>query len=441
MIAAVAGVLAVAALIAANALFVAAEFSFVAVDRAQVEAGARSGDRRDRAVLAAVRSLSFQLSGAQLGITVTSLAVGFIAEPAISSLIEPGLTALGLPGAVSTTVAVALALLLATVGQMVFGELVPKNWAIARPAQVARRVARPQRAFSRAAQLPIALLNRSANWLVRRLGIEPQEELRSARSPDELGSLVRTSAEQGTLPARTATLLGRSLRFGDRTAVDVMTPRVRVVALAERQAAAELLIAARESGHSRFPVYRDSPDEITGIVHIKHVFAVPRQERDRRRVGELAVPAMRVPTSLGCDVLLAALRRRGLQMAVVVDEYGGTAGVATLEDLVEELVGQVADEHDPRELPEAVRRPDGSWLLSGLLRGDEVAAYAGFRPPPGPYETVAGFVLARLGRLPRVGYRVQADGWVLTVTAMDHRRIDRIHLRRVDRAPAGGAAA
>ncbi len=432
----------VVVLIAANALFVAAEFALVAIEPHQAERAARAGDRRSQAVLRAVRSLSFQLSGAQLGITVTSLAVGYLAEPALATLIHPALQAVGLPDAPSSALALIGALFVATVSQMVFGELVPKNWAISEPLRVGRAVSWPQVWFSRLCGPLIRLLNGVANAILRALGVEPQDEMHAGRSPAELGSIVRSSARQSTLPTSTAALLRRSLRFGDRHAADVMTSRVQTVWADADMHVADLLRVAQESGHSRFPV-RGRPDDdqpdgdqagdgdvdgVVGVVHVKDVFRIPAARRATVDVREIMVPPLLVPATLGCDALLSRLRRHGLQLAAVIDEYGGTAGIVTLEDLVEELVGEVSDEHDLPSTPGVV--PDGprSWLVSGLLRPDEAADATGVRLPDGPYETVAGLVLARLGHLGAVGEQVETDGIILTVVAVDRHRIDRVRL-------------
>jgi CBS domain containing-hemolysin-like protein len=422
---AVLGVLAVLVLTLGTALFVAAEFSLVAVERNQLEIAARNGDARAKSVLRSIRSLSFQLSGCQLGITLTTLVVGFIAEPSISRLLEPGTDRLGLPDGVATTLTYVIALLLATVLQMVVGELVPKNWAIAKPMTVARAVAAPQRWISWLFTPVIAVCNGAANRLVRSLGIEPQEELRSARSAEELGSLVRTSQETGTLSPATAAMLARSLTFGDRTAVDVMTARTQVIALEATASAAALLTAAKTTGRSRFPLEGDGIDDIVGVAHVKQALAVPRGERRRTRLAQIMGPVPRVPESLHLDRLLITLREPGLQMAVVVDEYGGTAGIVTLEDLVEELVGEVDDEHDQRSRPQ-VETSRGVLSLSGLLRDDELLDEVGLAMPEGPYDTLGGLVMARLGRLPKKGDTVEVDGWVLRVTALDGRRVDRV---------------
>ncbi len=425
MLTAVLGVLAVVALTLGTAVYVAAEFSLVAVDRTQLEASARAGDAGSARVLAAVRTLSFQLSGAQLGITLTTLVVGFIAEPSLSRLLAPLFTVASVPEAVATPISLVLALVLATVLQMVVGELVPKNLAIARPLEVAKRVARLQRWSTAVLRPLIAVSNGAANRVVRLFGIEPQEELRSARSAEELGSLVRTSEQSGALSAQTASMLARSLAFGDRTAGDVMTSRTQIVSLQGGATVAELLELARSSGHSRFPIEGDSVDDVVGVVHVKQALAVDREDRDRVRVAAVMGPVPQVPEAVHLDRLLVTLREPGLQMAVVVDEYGGTAGIVTLEDLVEELVGEVDDEHDRASRPTVEQRRTG-LELSGLLRDDEVEELAGFTMPVGPYDTLGGLVMAGLGRMPRAGDVVEVAGWRLTVTELDGRRVDRV---------------
>ncbi|RAS65653.1 CBS domain containing-hemolysin-like protein [Lentzea atacamensis] len=418
------GLVAVVALTAGTFIAVAAEFSLTALERSTVERHvAEVGDAKARTIDRAHRTLSFQLSGAQLAITLTTLITGYIAEPAIASLIEPGLTALGVPVAVAGGLSLALALAIATALSMVFGELVPKNLAIARPLQTARLVVGIQAGFSTVFRWLINWMNNSANWLVRRFGVEPVEELASARSPEELGALVRTSAEHGTLDQGTAVLLDRSLRFGDRTADELMTPRVRVEALRADATVADLVLKARETGFSRFPVHDGSLDEVRGMVHVKQAFAVPAALRGTTPLSALTRPVTSVPETLEGDALLDRLRASGLQTALVVDEYGGTAGMVTLEDVVEEIVGDVRDEHDRGEAAPVRSLGKGSWLVSGLLRDDEVAEATGFRMPVGDYETLAGLVLARLGRIPDVGDEIRVDGWRVTVMRMDRHRV------------------
>ncbi|MFI9387303.1 hemolysin family protein [Kutzneria sp. NPDC052558] len=428
--------LAVLALTLANAVFVMAEFSLTTLERSQVDTHvAQVGDARARAVQKAHRALSFQLSGAQLGITLATLVTGFLAEPALADLIETPLTALGVPEGATDAIGAVLALLLASAVSVIFGELVPKNLAIARPLPTARAVAGFQYAFSRACKAPITVLNGTANWIVRRFGVEPAEELRSARSPQELGSLVRSSAAHGTLDQGTATLLDRSLRFGDRTADELMTPRVRVEALRGDDTVLDLIDAARRTGFSRFLVHDGDLDNVRGVVHVKQAFGVPAAQRGATPVSALIRPVPTVPESLEADALLERLGS-GLQIAIVVDEYGGTAGIVTMEDLVEEIIGDVRDEHDRREV--APVRPLGkdSWMVSGLLREDEVAEATGFRMPDGDYETLAGLVLTRLGEIPSVGDELRVDGWRITVMAMDRHRVAELRVAKVSEAAA-----
>jgi CBS domain containing-hemolysin-like protein len=422
-------------LVALCGVFVAAEFAFVTIDRATVDRAAETGDARARGVQRALRSLSTQLSGAQLGITVTNLLIGFLSEPAIAQLIEGPLETLGVPETAVHGVALTLALVLSTIFTMVLGELVPKNLAIAMPLATARAVQGPMRAFTGANRVLIRWFNGIANAILHRLGIEPQEELASARSAEELTSLVRRSAEQGTLELETATLLQRSLAFGDRRAEDVMTPRVRMRTLEDDEPVIRVIEAARESGFSRFPVVGESSDEVVGIVHVKHAVSVPHDRRDEVPISTVMARPVMVPSSIELDPLLAILREGGLQIAVVVDEFGGIDGLVTLEDVVEEIVGEVVDEHDRRDMS-ARRRPDGSWILSGLLRPDEAARATGVLfPEDEEYETIGGLIQDELNRLPRANDEVVLETRdlegrrcevTLTVVRLDGMRVDRI---------------
>jgi CBS domain containing-hemolysin-like protein len=432
------GVLAVIALTFGTAVFVAAEFSLTALERSQVANHLeRVGDARAKQVSRAHQTLSFQLSGAQVGITITTLTMGYIAEPIIAGWVAPVLSLLSVPGSAATPIALVVALLLANVISMLFGELVPKNIAIAKPLPTARAVAGLQVRFSSVLRWFIALLNAWANWLVRRLGVEPADELASARSPQELGSLVRSSAEHGTLDQGTATLLNRSLRFGERTAAELMTPRVQVESLSTSATVPDLIDAARRTGLSRFPVQDSDLDDVRGVVHVKQAFSVPAPRRAGTRISALMRPVQTVPESLDGDTLLERLRSAGLQLAMVVDEYGGTAGMVTLEDLVEEIVGDVRDEHDRGEINPV--RPLGrdSWMVSGLLRDDELADATGFRMPDGDYETLAGLVLTRLGRIPEVNDEVRVDGWRITVMRMDRHRVAELRVAKIPEAMTG----
>lgn len=434
------GLLGVLALTAGTALFVAAEFSLTALERSTVDAHADGGDARARQVQQAHRTLSFQLSGAQLGITITTLVTGYIAEPVLAGLLRPAFDVVGLSTSVSGGISLVLALVIATSLSMVFGELVAKNLAIARPLATARLTAGPQATFSRVFRWVIAGLNGTANAVVRRLGVEPAEELRSARSPQELGSLVRTSARQGSLDAGTAVLLGRSLRFGERSADELMTPRVRIETLGADDTVDDLLAAARRTGFSRFPVVQGDLDDPLGVVHVKQAFAIPDARRASTTLDRIVRRVPTVPATLDGDALMDRVRGDGLQVALVVDEYGGTAGMVTMEDLIEEIVGDVRDEHDATDVD--VRRLEGGWELSGLLRVDEVEEATGFTAPEGDYETLGGVVQANLGHVPVVGDQLELQGWCLTVQRMDGRRVDSVVLRPVleQRGPEGPSA-
>ncbi|GAA3515474.1 hemolysin family protein [Aeromicrobium panaciterrae] len=440
-------------LMLACGVFVAAEFSFVTVDRATVERAAEAGDSGAQGTLIALRSLSTQLSGAQLGITITNLVIGFLAEPAIGTLIRAPLSDLGLEGSGLSVASYAIAITLSTVVTMLVGELIPKNLALALPQRIAALTQLPQRMFTKVMAWPIKLLNGQANAILRLLGVEPQEELRSARSPVELRSLVLRSAMQGAIDDETADLVARSIAFGGRTAADVRTPRVRVHFLEGRDTALDVIEAARQTGHSRFPVIGRSPDDILGIVHVKQAVGVEPDRRRNVRLADIADPATTVPDSIELDPLLTLLREQGMQMAVVVDEYGGTDGVVTLEDLVEEIVGDIADEHD-RLSSRSRHRRDGTWSLSGLLRPDEVEEQTGVALPEAEdYETIAGLIQVELGRIGARGDTVtlrldrtpdddeeDPEPLVvsLTIERMEGRRIDRVSLT-VDADQDGGA--
>ncbi|MGW5734513.1 MULTISPECIES: hemolysin family protein [Streptomyces] len=423
-------------LILANGFFVAAEFGLVTVERPDAEKAAAEGDRRARTVVDALKELSFQLSGTQLGITITSLVVGMLAEPALAQLLAGPFAATGLPDGAVPSVCVVVGMLLASAVQMVIGELVPKNWAVSKPLQVARFVAGPQHAFSRLFRPVISLLNATANRLVRLLGVEPADELASARTPGELVSLARHSAQAGTLEQDTADLFVRTLSLGELTAQHVMTPRVKVSALQTSATAEDVVNLTRATGLSRFPVYRERIDEIVGMVHLKDALAVPAHERLRAPVGRIAQTPLLVPETLPVRQLLEQLRSQQ-PIAVVVDEYGGTAGVVTLEDIVEELVGEVRDEHDLLDLPDIAAAPaeDGrpAWDADGSCRVDTLQRI-GLDVPEGPYETVAGLVADLLGRIPAPGDRAELPGWRLAVRQVDHYRAERVRLVRVPRA-------
>ncbi|MDH6256063.1 CBS domain containing-hemolysin-like protein [Aurantimicrobium minutum] len=411
-------------------LFVAAEFALVNLDRPELEAQRDRGVRGLGLTIKALTITSTHLSSAQLGITLTTLLTGFLMEPALSALLFQPLSALGWNEAVIRTVAGVSAVVIATVLSMIVGELVPKNFALALPQATAKVVIPFQTLFTTVFKPLIAVLNGLSNAVLRSLGLEPKEELSGARSAEELSSLLRRSASEGALEEDTATLLGKTLAFSDLSASDVMTPRLRIESLEPEDSARAVLELARKTGFSRFPVTEDGLDDVVGIVHVKNAISVPRKRRNDVPVSALMIEPLRVPDTMSLDALLAELRGKGLQMAIVVDEYGGTAGIATLEDLVEELVGEVADEHD-RTRAGVVSSAD-YLTFPGSLRPDELEERAGITVPEDDnYETVAGFVMSQLGRIPEQGDVVIVPEGEFKVVRMDGRRIDRLRFTPV----------
>lgn len=427
-------------LIFGTGLFVASEFALVNLDRADLEAREARGERGLRAAIAALKRTSTHLSSAQLGITLTTLLTGYTMEPALSRMLSPLFDAVGLTPDLARPLATVIGVTIATLLSMIVGELIPKNLAITLPRQTARLVSPFQIAFT-AVFLPfVRVLNDFSNMVVRLFGIEPREELSAARTVDELSSLVRHSAKGGSLDEQAATLLTKVLDFSGYAASDVMTPRTRLDLLTSEATAQDVVTLARSSGRSRFPVVGEGVDDVVGVVHVKRALGVPRDQRSRVPVLELAREAEFVPGTMHLADLLALLRSGGQQIAVVLDEYGGTAGVVTLEDLVEELVGEVADEHDRFE-PDVEQAADGSWSLPGVLRLDEVEERIGLAfPEDENYDTIGGLVMNELGRVPAPGDSVRVPGGVLIVRRMEGMRVDRLRFEPVpEEAPEGAA--
>lgn len=441
------------ALTGCTGLFVAIEFALTGMERSTVDKHVRDkNDASARAVKRDFENLSFVLSGAQLGITVTTLATGFLAEPILAQYFTPLLELVGLPASASRGTALVLALLVATVLSMVFGELMPKNFAITSPLTVARFVVHPVDAFNTVFTWFIRFLNSSANWVVRKLGIEPADELASARSPQELGSLMRNSVEHGSLEATTAEVLEASLEFGQTTAEEIMTPRGKVDFLHGEDTVCDLIAAALATGHSRFPIANRDLDETLGLVHIKDAYQVPREERATTTLGPLARKIPVVPSTLDGDAVLSVVRSAGSQVVLVADEYGGTAGIVTIEDVVEEILGEVYDEHDDEAAERDFYQRGTSWEISGLVRLDELQEEIGYEAPDGPYETLGGLIMFVTGTIPSVGDTAvlpaahvallddllpdQPGRWLARVAAMDERRVDKVVLTPISQAEA-----
>ncbi|WP_323958798.1 DUF21 domain-containing protein [Arthrobacter sp. JZ12] len=434
-------------LILGTGFFVAVEFALVALDQTYVQRAVDQGDKHAEPLLRCLKSLSTQLSSCQLGITLTTLLTGYVMEPSVGRLLEAPLASVGVPEALTGSVSLTVAMILATLLSMLIGELVPKNMAIALPFKVGKALARPQLIFTGIFKPAIVVLNGFSNRVLHLFGLEAKEEISGARTPSELASLVRRSAELGTLDQGTATFLARTFSFSERTAADVMTPRIRMEVVESDQTVADVVELARRTGFSRFPLIGDSPDDIRGVVHVKKAVAVPRSRRSELAAGTIMTDVLRVPETVHLDSLLSELREANLQLAVVLDEYGGTAGVVTLEDLVEEIVGEVADEHDKLK-PGVLQSAAGNWFFPGIMRPDEVSDQVPHLsvPDDAGYETVGGFIMSVLGRIAQVGDRVDVTGGFLEVERMDGRRIDRVRFVPVepegaDASDAGAPAA
>ena len=406
-------------------IFVASEFSMINLERNELEARASRGEKNLGPTIRALRKTSTHLSGAQLGITLTTMLTGFLAEPALTHLLAPALVKLGIAETVVEGIALAVGMFIATLFSTLIGELVPKKLALTLPLETNKFVVRIQIGFTWITGWMLVALNSVGNGIVRLFGIEPKEELSSSRTADELSSLVRRSAMMGALDAHTATLLTKTLALSQLTAADVMTPRPRMFTVDRDQTVEDLVALTNKTGHSRFPVIDGDSDSVLGIAHVKQAASVPREKRAEVPVGAIQVEAMRVPETMGLEALMVELRAKGLQLAIVVDEYGGTAGLVTLEDLVEELVGELADEHD-RAKAGIIRGVNESLLFPGMTRPDELAEMAIKVPDDGAYETVGGFIMSELGRIPLRGDEIRIENGVLKVERMDGRRVDRV---------------
>lgn len=422
----------VAVLIAANGMFVAFEFGLVAARQGVLEEQAAAGDRRAGAAVRQLHQISFVLSAAQFGITATSLVVGFLAEDAIGvAVIDPLLGAIGVGEAGRTGLALALAFAVSTVLQMLLGELAPKNLALAIPEATARALAIPMRVFGIVLGPIIRLFDGAAAVLTRRVfDTEVAEERLGGYSPDELARIIAASREGGALTAEQSQLLTRAVQLGDRRVHEVMVPRTRVEVLATDDTLDDLRAASRRTGHSRFPVVGSDLDDVVGTVHIKDVLAVAPGQRATTRLGAIASAPVLVPESEQLRRLLARLRRAQRTFALAIDEYGGVAGIVTVEDVLEELVGEIEDEFDRGS--GAVRRVGPErWLVDGTVRIDEVAERIGLELPDGDYETIAGFVIDQLGRIPATGATAEIGQHAFVAQRVDGVRVSQVLVRPV----------
>jgi CBS domain containing-hemolysin-like protein len=403
------GLLAVIVLTIGTGYFVAQEFAYVAADRLLLAREAAAGDRRAARAVRVQQRLSFMLSGAQLGITVTGLIVGFLAEPAVAQLLTPPLEAAGVPEAALHGTALALAFGLATAIQMIFGELGPKNLALAIPERLAKSLASSTLIYLKIAGPLVQIFDAAANRLLRRVGIEPVEEIHQGATAEELGHLIVESSEHGHLPQATADLLDHALDFSERSLGEVMVPRVDVEYVQADTTAAEVVERIGHHGHSRFPVIAERIDDVVGVIGVRELIKLPAGRLASVTAGALARPALLLPDTLPLPRAVEQMQSDRQEFAVVIDEYGGLAGIVTLEDIAEELVGEIADESD-RVVAIAVPDGAGGWLVDAGRRVDEVADATGVPlPEEETFETVAGLVVDHLGRFPAVGDRLVLD--------------------------------
>jgi CBS domain containing-hemolysin-like protein len=421
-----------AVLLVANGFFVAVEIGLLAARRTRIEQAAEAGDRRAVRALGALRELSVTFSGAQLGITMCSLGLGAVAEPALGALFVDVLGGSPLPPGVVPAVAVGLALAIVVFLHMVVGEMAPKNLAVSRAETVALRLVRPFGVFVALLRPLILLLNGVANALVRAVRVEPVDEHQLAHSPSELALALVEASEVGTIADADARVMRAALELSDIAAEAAMTPRVDLAAIADTATGADVLELARETGHTRFPVFHGNIDHVVGMVHLKDLLTGPDLALATTPVSELVRPIVAVPATRDLEHLLQEMLERRAHAVLVVDEFGGTAGLLTLEDVLEEFVGEIADEYDEAALLGGDR--DRVWTVPGTVRRDEVERLTGIDLGDGDAETVSGWLVEQLGRLVVDGDRhVTDDGWVLTVRSLEGRRAGEVELRAPER--------
>jgi CBS domain containing-hemolysin-like protein len=422
-------------LVAANAFFVAAEFALVAVRRSRIDQLVAEGNRSAAVVQRALNELDRYISGTQLGITLASLALGWIGEPAIAVLVDMGLNAIGVPlpsGVVHSGAAILVAFTVVTFLHIVFGELMPKSVALIRPEGVSLWVTRPLIVFSNVMSPFIALLQGTANRLLRLLGVEPASEGAHVHSPEELRLLVMQARAHGTLDESDSAMLAGVFDFHNKKAWDVMRPRTDVAAIPEDADEATLRQILKTERYSRYPVYRETLDDVVGVLLAKD-FWLSDDDTPFELRAHLREPLF-VPATRAAERVLEDLRRTRAHLAVVLDEYGGTAGIVTLEDLVEEVVGDIADEYDQVDRDAMVT--DGVLELAGALSLVDVRSDYKLAIPDGDWTTLGGYAFSALGRLPTLGDRVSYPGGELEVVAMDGRRVAALRvLTRPEAAP------
>ena len=419
-------------LLLANGFFVGAEVAITAAAgrRAEVERQAAEGRRSAKLAAASMRELSFMLTGAQLGITMASLGLGFVAEPAIAETLEAALAdRVGIEGGLLHVISGAIALLLVILFHMVLGEMAPKNIAIVDPVRTLLWVAIPFRFYANSMRSVLWALNATANLVIRAIGISPREELTHAYTHDQIGSMLGELRRLGAISEPQQKLADRALRFATRSVEDVMVPRSAIHSVLSGMTVREIERAAVDTGYSRFPVQGTAPDTIIGFVHVKDLLALDQENSDRPLPVTAIRPLHVAPLTALVGELLLTMRRARAHMALVVDEHGSPAGIVTLEDLVEEVVGEIRDAHDT-PIDELQRLGDNRFVASGLLRLDRLTDATGCEIDDGDYTTVGGFVMHRLGSVPKPGASIEHQGWLFRVRRMSGPRVETIDVIR-----------
>ncbi len=410
-------------LLLANGVFVAAEFAYITARRNVLE---QTPGRSAQIAAGLNRHLSLSPAAAQLGITMASLLLGYVAEPAIAGIFERLLGFAPFSESVTHGIALAIALLIVVFLHMVVGEMAPKNIAISNPERSATALAVPFRGFILVFRPLIAVLNGFANGVLRLFKVQPSDALEVGHSAEDLAVIIATGRKEGVIEDFAHRLLTGAIVFGDLDASEVMVPRPDVVAAPRTASASEVQEMMRATGHSRIPIYDSEIDEILGFVHVKDVMAVDPDSRESPLDPGLLRPALVVPETSRLRPILDGMRKARIHLGIVVDEHGSTAGIITLEDIAEELVGEIADEHDPRENKVSVGT-DGRITAAGTVRPGELARF-GIDLPSGDYETIGGLVMDRLGRLPRRGDVVEGQGWSLRVLSTEGRRVGEVEV-------------
>lgn len=419
------------ALLVANGFFTAAEFAYITARRTVLQ---ETPGGSARIAVRLNRELTLSLTAAQLGITMTSLGLGAVAEPAVASVLEAVIGLASLPVGVTHGIALVLAFLIVVFLHIVVGDMAPKNIVISRPERSATALAYPFRGFILVFRPLIAALNAMTNGLLRIFGVSPATSLEVGHSADELAMIISTGQEEGVIEDFAHRLLTGAISFGDLDAAEAMTPRPDVVTTNAAATVAEVEELMQSTGHSRIPVIGDDIDDVLGFIHVKELIGVSDDHRDRTVDPSILREVLFVPESAHIRSVLDEMRRTRIHFAMVIDEHGSTAGIITMEDIAEELVGEIRDEYDRRER-RPTRTADGRILAPALLRPDQLAEY-GIHLPEGEYETLGGLIMDRLGRLPVPGDEVEEEAWLLKVISTDGRRVREVELSPLPRESA-----